>query len=145
MGARVYRGFDGTAAFASVTRILLAYGGGFVVLWALGLVVRGWRGWLLVLAPLVFLVGTRLWAWRRVSVELADGVLRYEGVSSEDDFEVPLDAIRRVYRDRMLDGAPLVIVLDGEDERVLARLRPARAEELRAALVARGAEAIQAA
>ena len=145
MTARVFRGFDVAGAVASVSRIALLYGGAFLVLWVLGLVVRGWRGWVLVLGPLLFLVGSRLWAWRRVSVELADGQLRYEGVSTEDDFEVPLDAIRQVYFDRLLPGRPLVLVLEGGDERLLPRLRPARAVELEAALVALGARRVHAA
>ena len=139
MTPRVFRGFDAMGALASVSRVALVYGGAFLVLWVLGLVVRGWRGWALVIAPLVFLVGSRLWAWRRVSVELADGRLRYEGVSIEDDFEVPLAAIRAVYVDRALPGRPLVLVLDEGDERLVRRLRPAQAVELRRALTALGA------
>lgn len=141
----VFRGFDAMGAVASVSRIALAYGGAFLVLWVLGLVVRGWRGWVLVLGPLLFMVGSRLWAWRRVSVELADGQLRYEGVATQDDFEVGVDAIRQVYFDHLLPGRPLVLVLEDGDERVLPRLQPARARELRDALVALGAEDVQAA
>lgn len=139
MSARVYRGFDGVDALATTSRIALLYGGAFLVLWTLGLVVRGWQGWALVLAPLGFLVGSRLWALRRVCVELADGVLRYEGASTADDFEVELAAIREVYFDRQLAGRPLVLVLAGQGERVLPRLRPASARALADALVARGA------
>lgn len=139
MSARVFRGFDVAGAVASVSRIALLYGGAFLVLWVLGLVVRGWRGWVLLLAPLLFLVGSRLWAWRRVSVELADGQLRYEGVATADDFEVPIAAIRQVYFDRQLRGRPLVLVLEDGDERLLPRLRPASARALFEALVGLGA------
>ncbi len=135
----MYRGVDAVGALATTSQIVLVYGGAFLALWTLGLVVRGWQGWALVLAPLVFLVGSRLWALRRVSVELADGLLRYEGASTGDDFEVELDAILEVYFDRQLAGRPLVLVLAGQSERVLPRLRPASARALADALAARGA------
>ena len=137
---RLYRGPDLAGALASVARLALGYGGGLLALWVLGLAIRGWRGWALVLAPLVLFAGARLWAWRRVAVELDDERLRYEGVSTRDDFEVPLASIRALYPDRALEGAPLVLVLDGGGERVLHRLAPSRARALRAALVARGVE-----
>ncbi|MBX3273954.1 MAG: hypothetical protein KF729_27060 [Sandaracinaceae bacterium] len=137
---RLFRGPDLAGALASVAGLALGYGGGLLALWVLGLAIRGWRGWALVLAPLVLFVGARLWAWRRVAVELDDEQLRYEGASTRDDFEVPLASIRALYTDRALEGAPLVLVLDGGGERVLSHLAPSRARALEAALVARGVE-----
>jgi hypothetical protein len=121
----------GAARLASLVTV---YAGGFAVLWGLGLVVRGWPGWLLVAAPLVFLVGARLWAWHRVSVEVTEEALRYEGASPERDFELALDALAAVYFDRTLPGAPLVLVLDDGDERVCGELSAEAARALHAHL-----------
>ena len=135
----VFRGFDRARAAASVSRIMLVYGGAFLVLWTLGLVVRGPRGWVLVLAPLLMIVGSKVWALRRLSVDVADGTLRYEGVSVSDDFDVAVDAVTAVYFDRSLSGRPLVLALADGDERVLEGLSRAAAGRLGAHLVASGA------
>ena len=139
MAPRVYRGFDAMIALRQVSLLALGYSGAFLVLWTLGLVIRGWRGWALLVAPLLMMVGLRLFAWRRLSVELADGLLRYEGVAAEDDFEVPQASIRAVYTDPQLPGRPLVLVLQDGGERVLRGMRPRQARRLRAALEAGGA------
>ncbi len=139
MKPQIYRGFEPRAAMASLSLLGLVYGGAFLVLWTLGLVIRGSRGWLLVLTPLALVAGLRLWAWRRLSVEVADGVLRFEGVSAKDDFEVALESIEAVYFDSMLPGRPLVLALHDGDERVIEGLRTGRAEELRAHLIDLGA------
>ena len=89
--------------------------------------------------------GLTLGAEATFAAEGVDGQLRYEGVATQDDFEVGVDAIRQVYFDHLLPGRPLVLVLEDGDERVLPRLQPARARELRDALVALGAEDVQAA
>lgn len=143
MSVRVYRGFDLGSGLNHISWIVLIYAGVFAVLWALGLVVRGWQGWLLVIAPLVMIVSARMWAWRRISVELADGILRYEGTDTEHDFEVPLASIASVYADEMLRGRPLVLVLVDGGERVLEDLRPSVAEALREHLVGSGVDDIR--
>ena len=139
---RVYRGYDRGAGVARLARLVLIYGGVFAGLWVLGLVVRGWRGWVLVIAPLALMIAVRVWKWRRVWVEIAEGTLRYEGAAPERDFEVPLSSIAGCYHDRMLGGGPLVLVLEGGDERVLSDLNPSRADDLREHLVASGVEPV---
>ena len=143
--ARVFRGFALWPASARIGGLVVSYAGAFAVLWALGLSVRGWRGWALVIAPLVVMLVTRIWAWRRISVELAQGCLRYEGVHPRRDFEVDVDAIQAVYRDPILSDHPLVLVLRGGDERVVAHLAPSAVDRLREHLVTRGAREIHAA
>lgn len=141
MQARVFRGIGFARGAARLTALAVAYGGAFAVLHCLGLVVRGWQGWTLVCAPLVAMIGARLWAWRRVSVELIEGVLRYEAAVPSRDFEVPIDRLRATYFDRTLRGAPLVLALDG-DERVCAELSPRAARALRAQLTDLGVRAL---
>ncbi len=119
--ARVFRGIGLARAAARIAALVTAYAGALAVLYALGLVVRGWQGWTLVLAPLAAMIGARLWAWKRVSVEVRDGVVRYEGAAPSRDFEVPLEHVRATYFDRTLRGHPLVLVLDG-DERICGEL-----------------------
>lgn len=138
VSARVVRGYDKGAGVARLALLVLLYGGVFSALWALGLVVRGWQGWVLVLGPLVLMIAARMWRWRRVSVEIADGTLRYEGVATERDFDVPLGSIASCYRDRMLRGGPLVLVLVDDEEHVLEHLDPSGADALQERLVASG-------
>jgi hypothetical protein len=124
--ARVFRGIGLGRTAWRLGGLILQYGGGFTVLWALGLVVRGWQGWALLTAPLVGLLALRTWAWRRVSVAVAEGIVRYEGASPARDWEVPLPRVRGSYFDRALPGAPLVLALDDGDERACLELsRPA--------------------
>lgn len=122
MTPRVFRGVGVGRAFARLTALATLYVGAFVVLWALGLMMRGPVGWALGVTPLVALVLARIWVWQRVCVVLSDGVLRYEGALPTRDFEVDVERIDRVYFDRSLPGQPLVLSLRDGDERVLGEL-----------------------
>jgi hypothetical protein len=139
----VFRGVGLTRGATRIASLVTVYVGGFAVLWGLGLVVRGWQGWALLATPLVFLVASRLWAWRRVGVEVAEGTLRYEGAAPERDFEVEVGRIAAVYFDRALPGAPLVLVLEEGDERVCGELSSEAARALHAHLVRAGVPAVQ--
>lgn len=145
MHPTVFRGVGITRGTVRLVSVATAYVGGFAVLWGLGLVVRDWQGWLLVGAPLIAVLAARLWAWRRVAVQVHDAALRYEGAVPTRDFEVELDAIRGVYFDRALPDRPLVLVLADGDERVCGELSPQAARALRAHLVELGVPAIAAA
>lgn len=126
----VFRGASRRRALRSLGALALVYVTGFAALWAMGLVVRGWRGWLLVVGPLVILAASRWWSWRRVSVAVDEDAVRYEASSPERDFEVPLERLRAVRRDRDLPGAPLVLSLDDGDERALLELGEDAADQL---------------
>lgn len=121
-----------------IASLAIVYLGAFSVLWSLGLAVRGWRGWALWATPLVGLVLLRLWAWRRVAVEVAGGTLRYEGAVPSRDFEVELDQLEAIYFDGALPDRPLVLVLRDGDERVCGELSAKAAQGLYAYLVAAG-------
>ncbi|MFK7991950.1 MAG: hypothetical protein AB8I08_38390 [Sandaracinaceae bacterium] len=125
MSARIFRGVGVGRAFARLTALATLYVGAFVVLWALGLMMRGPIGWALGVTPLVALVLARIWVWQRVSVVLSEGHLRYEGALPQRDFEVDVERIERVYFDRSLPGQPLVLSLRSGDERVLGELSKA--------------------
>lgn len=118
----VHRGIGIARALRGLAKIALVYLALLAILWALGLFVYGWRGWLVVLAPLAAWIGARAWAWQRVSVEIADGTLRYEGSSRRDDFEIPLERIEKV---RAGDG--LVLTIDGRERALEISPRSARA------------------
>lgn len=122
MRPRVFRGVGFGRALARLSALSVLYVGAFVVLWALGLMMRGPVGWALGVTPLVALVSARVWVWQRVCVVLSDGLLRYEGALPQRDFEVSLEQIERVYFDRSLPGEPLVLSLHDGDERVLGEL-----------------------
>lgn len=141
MVPRVFRGVGFARGASQIAALVIAYAGAFAVLWGLGLVVRGWQGWALLLTPLAAMVGLRLWAWHRVSVEVAGGVVRYEGAVPASDFEIPLEQIAGVYFDRTLRERPLVFAIDG-DERICGELSPRAARELRAHLVSLGVPAL---
>jgi len=139
---RVFRGIGFARGAARLTALVTAYAGAFAVLWGLGLVVRGWQGWALLLAPLAAMIGLRLWAWRRVSVEVADGVVRYEGASPSADFEIPLEQIACTYFDCTLREHPLVLAIEG-DERICGELSPAAARALHEHIVSLGVRALE--
>lgn len=143
MQPRVFRGVGFARGAGRLTALVTAYAGAFAVLWGLGLVVRGWQGWALLLAPLAAMVGLRLWAWRRVSVEVAEGVVRYEGASPSADFEVPLEQIAGAYFDRTLRDRPLVLAIEG-DERICGELSPSAARALHEHIVSLGVRALDA-
>lgn len=133
----VFRGASRRRALRSLGTLTLVYLTGFVALWVMGLVVRGWRGWLLVIGPLLILAASRWWSWRRVSVAVDDDAVRYEGSSPEHDLEVPLARLVAVHRDTDLPGAPLVLALDDGDERALLELGESAADALESALAER--------
>ncbi len=125
----VFRGIGVARAAVRVASLVTLYVGGFAVLWGLGLVVRGWQGWTILGAPLAALVGARLWAWRRVSVEVTENRVRYEGAVPARDWEIPLERVEAVYFDRALPGSPLVLAVEG-DERVCGDLSTTAARAL---------------
>jgi hypothetical protein len=139
---RVFRGVGFSRSAFGIFSIALGYGGAFAVLWGLGLVVRGWQGWLLLGAPLAAWIAARAWSFRRVSVEVGTRELRYEGVSPREDFAVPLERIASVYFDETLRGRPLVLVLDDGDERVCGELSPRAARSLHTHLLSKGVKEI---
>lgn len=120
------------------------YAGAFAVLWGLGLVVRGWQGWAILAAPLAAIVATRLWAWHRVSVEVASDRLHYEGALPQRDFDLPLAQIEAVYLDATLPSRPLVLALSDGDERICGELSPRAALALYRHLRERGIPAVRA-
>lgn len=140
----MFRGVGVQRAATRLASLATAYVGAFAVLWGLGLVVRGWRGWLLLVTPLVAMVASRLWAWRRVAVEVGEGALRYEGALPGRDFEVSLEALEAFYFDRTLPGAPLVLVTRGGAERVCGELSAEAARALAHHLAGRGVPTVQA-
>lgn len=142
MQPRVFRGVGVTQSALRLAWPTIAYGGGFAVLWALGLVVRGWQGWAMLAAPLVAILAFRFWASRRVSVEVAEQTLRYEGASPRRDWEVSLERVKGTYFDRALPGLPLVVVLDDGDERACLELSRSAARALQEHLRERGIPAL---
>lgn len=140
----VFRGPSWRLAWRSLSALALTYAGGYAVLWALGLVVRGWRGWALLIGPLVILAASRLWTWRRVSVAIEGPTLRYEGTDPVRDFELSLSEIEAAYFDRTLEGEPLALVLADRDERVLSGLDERAARRLYAHLLERGVSPVRA-
>lgn len=140
----MFRGIGPTRAAVRVASLVTLYGGAFAVLWGLGLVVRGWQGWALLATPLAALIALRLWAWRRVSVEVTADRVRYEGAVPARDWEVLLDSIEAVYFDRTLPGRPLVLALSG-DERVCGELSEPAARALHDHLIDLGVPSVRAA
>ncbi len=138
----VFRGASRRRAVRSLGALALTYASGYAALWAMGLVIRGWRGWVLLLGPLVIFAGSRLISWRRVSVSVDAGRLRYEGSAPARDFELPVDEIAELYWDATLPGRPLVLTGADRDERVCEELDRRPAERLRAWLLARGVSAV---
>ncbi len=141
MEPTVFRGIGLTRGATRIGALVTAYAGAFAVLWGLGLVVRGWQGWALLAAPLAWMVGGRLWAWHRVSVQIAQDRLRYEGALPQRDFEVMLDDIAAVYFDATLPSRPLVLALRDGDERFVAELSHESARALEHHLRERGVPA----
>lgn len=119
----MFRGLRRRWVLERIASLVVRYTGALAVLHALGLVVRGWLGWVLILLPLASMVAIRLWVWQRISVEVRDGLLRYEGDDPRRDFEVPLVELRATYVDHTLHGQPLVLVLE-EGERTCSPLSP---------------------
>lgn len=145
MEPSVFRGIGLKRGAARIATLVTVYAGAFAVLWGLGLVVRGWQGWALLLAPLAAMIATRLWAWHRISVEVAHDRLRYEGSVLERDFEVSLEDIAGAYFDPTLPARPLVIALRDGDERFIADLSPTSARSLYRCLRDRGVQPLRAA
>jgi hypothetical protein len=133
---KVFRGIGVARGAVRLTALVVSYVGAFAVLWGLGLVVRGWQGWTLVTAPLLTMIAARLWAWRRVSVEVNAGLLRYEGAAPDRDFEIPIQRIVATYFDRTLPDRPLVLVTSDGDERICGELSPQAARLLHQHLAA---------
>lgn len=144
MEARVYRGVGVERAALRIAALVIVYVGACAVLSGLGLAVRGWPGAVLVAAPLVAWIALRLWTFHRVSAELTDGVLRYEGAAPRDDFELEVRALHGFYFDRTLRDAPLVVVATEGDERVLAELSPLASRALGRHLLRLGVRRIRA-
>lgn len=137
-GARWFRGVSMKRAVSSMASLATIYVGAYAVLVTLGLVIRGWRGWALLVVPLVLLVVGRLLTWRRVGVTIDGERLRYEGSERSRDFEVELTRIEGVYFDPALPGRPLVLVTDDRDENVCVELSERAAKALHRELVERG-------
>lgn len=140
----LYRGIGWPRGVTRVASLVIVYVGGFAVLWGLGLVVRGWQGWILLTAPLALWIASRLWAWHRVGVEVTEDRLRYEGATPRRDFEVRLEAIHAVYFDDLIPGRPLVLVLDDGDERVVGELSRKASRGVARHLIERGVPRIRA-
>lgn len=138
----MFRGIGVGAGARRMAAVATLYAGGFAVLWGLGLVVRGWEGWLFLGALFAAWVVAPLWASRRVGVHVHEGVLRYEGASPARDFEVAIDALDAVYFDETLPGAPLVLVL-GREERVCGELATSASRALVAHLAELGVRTIR--
>jgi hypothetical protein len=128
---RVFRGFALTRSADHVLAGSVAYAGVVAIAWALGLVVNGWLGWVVVAAPLATWILARAWAWQRVCVEVDGGTLRYEGASPRDDFEVDLACIAQ------MDPSRCVLTLSDGEQRTLAELSPSTARALARHLEAR--------
>ncbi len=141
---RIFRGVGLERAAARIAALVTLYAGAFGVLWGLGLVVRGWQGWAILTTPLVGMIGVRLWAWSRVSVEVTGGRLHYEGALPQRDFELALDDIVAAYFDAMLPSRPLVLALRDGDERFVGELSPESARALQRHLAERGIPASRA-
>ncbi|MCZ7683969.1 MAG: hypothetical protein M5U28_36450 [Sandaracinaceae bacterium] len=131
MRPALFRGIGVARAAVRVASLVTLYVGGFAVLWGLGLVVRGWQGWTILGAPLAALVTLRLWAWRRVSVEVTEDRVRYEGAVPARDWEIPLERVEAVYFDRALPRQPARPRGGGRRARLRRPLRPGRARALR--------------
>ncbi|HBQ12837.1 MAG: hypothetical protein RLO52_30650 [Sandaracinaceae bacterium] len=140
----LHRGIGWPRGVTRVASLVIVYVGAFAVLWGLGLVVRGWQGWILLTAPLVLWITSRLWAWHRVGVEVTEDRLRYEGANPRRDFEVRLKSIKAVYFDDLIPGRPLVLVLDDGDERVVGELSRKAARAVAKLLIERGVPRIRA-
>ncbi|MEC7522212.1 MAG: hypothetical protein VYE22_20160 [Myxococcota bacterium] len=138
MSPVVFRGIGWPRGITRVASLVIVYVGGFAVLWGLGLVVRGWQGWILLTAPLALWVASRVWAWHRVAVEVTEDRLRYEGATPQRDFEVRLEELGAVYFDDMIPGRPLVLVLSDGDERVCGELSRRAARAVAKHLIERG-------
>jgi hypothetical protein len=108
----VYRGAGLARTARTAAWIALAYVALLAAAWALGLTIYDWRGWVFVLAPFAGWLGVRVWSFARVSIELADGMLRYEGARPRDDLEIPLDTIASATVDR---GGLVVTTHDGRE------------------------------
>jgi hypothetical protein len=141
MQPMVFRGTGWARSASRLAYVATIYFGAFAVLWGLGLAVRGWQGWLLLTAPLLALLALRLWAWQRVSVEIAEGVVRYSGAIPSRDWETSLDQVVQVYFDNAIAGRPLVLVLKDRSERICGELGPRAARALHDSLIELGVSA----
>ena len=102
----------------------------------LGLLPRGASGWILAALPPIAFLAWRLWLGTRVSVVVDDGQLRFEGLSTLEDFELPLGAIRG-WRWRSSPGSAILLRMD-DRERIVDALSPGSARALTHCLVELG-------
>ncbi|MBZ0119884.1 MAG: hypothetical protein IT378_13505 [Sandaracinaceae bacterium] len=124
MSAAVFRGTGAARSIVRLLAVAVAYVGTFAVLWGLGLVVRGWQGWALLLVPLATLVAIRVFAWQRVAVEVAGGVVRYTGATPARDWDVPVAEVSQIYLDASLESHPVVLVRKDGHEHICGELGP---------------------